>query len=68
MLLEIKLTEPVIINNRIDKFTISVINARSIKNKDHMLIGYLQEIDCKLCVIMETWLSEKDKPGWRVVN
>ena len=22
---------------------------------------YLQEINCKLCVIMQTWLSEKDK-------
>ena len=26
-----------------------------------MLMEYLQEIDCKLCVIMETWLSKKDK-------
>ena len=61
MLIEIKLTEAEIIKNRIDKFTISVGNARLVKNKDHMLMEYLQEINCKSCVIMEICLSEKDK-------
>ena len=61
MLIEIKLTEPEIIKNRIDKFTTSMVNARLIKNKDHMLMEYLQEINCKLYVIMEMWSSEKGK-------
>ena len=33
MLIEIKLTEPENVKNRIDKFTISVVNTRPIKIK-----------------------------------
>ena len=38
-----------------------MVNARWIKNKDHMLMEYLQEINCKLCIILETRQYEKDK-------
>ena len=43
-----------------NKLKISMINARSIKNKDALLYNHMLENGCDILVITETWLNESD--------
>ena len=38
---------------------IITLNARSIKNKDHLIVQQLHETDVDLAVITETWLKDR---------
>ena len=39
---------------------IATLNARSVKNKDHLSVQQLPETDKDIAVITETWLKDTD--------
>ena len=39
---------------------IATLNARSYKNKDHLIVQQLHETDVDLAMITETWLKDTD--------
>ena len=39
---------------------IATVNARSIKNKDLLIVDYLKQINIDVCIVSETWLTEQD--------
>ena len=39
---------------------IAILNARSVRNKDHIIVLQLHETDVDLAVITETWLKDTD--------
>ena len=39
---------------------IATLNARSVKNKDHLIVQQLLETDADVAVITETWLKDTD--------
>ena len=43
-----------------DNMRIATLNARSVKNKDHLIVQQLHEIDTDIAVITETWLKDTD--------
>ena len=40
---------------------IGAMNAQSVKNKDSVLLEYMNETNLDLLVITETWLSDRDE-------
>ena len=39
---------------------IATLNARSVKNKDHLIVQQLHETDTDIAVITETWFKDTD--------
>ena len=48
------------LKNHSKQFKVATVNARSIKNKDLLIVDYLKEINIDVCIVSETWLTEQD--------
>jgi exonuclease III len=48
------------VSNKNQNFRIGLINARSVKNKEILLMNEIKESNIDICVVTETWLTDSD--------